>query len=64
MMVKLGKKHGLSLTSLAYTKGTNTPFVLFKVENLTDDSSVLKPLDPRRSLKPFAGQIVEFLETL
>ena len=64
LIVKLGKKHGLTLTSLAYTKGTNTPWVLFKVESLTNNSSVLRPLDPRRDISKLDGKMVEFLEVL
>ena len=64
LVVMLGKKHGLTLTSLAYTKGTNTPWVLFKIESLTNNTSVLKPLDPRRDISNLDGKMVEFLEVL
>jgi len=64
LVVMLGKKHGLTLTSLAYTKGTNTPWVLFKIESLTNNTSVLKPLDPRRDISNLDGKVVEFLEVL
>ena len=64
LIVNLGKKHGLTLSSLAYTKGTNTPWVLFKVESLTNSTSVLRPLDPRRDISNLEGKIVEFLEVL
>ena len=64
LVVSLGKKHGLTLTSLAYTKGTNTPWVLFKVESLTNNTSVLRPLDPRRDISKLDGKMVEFLEVL
>ena len=64
LVVSLGKKHGLTLTSLAYTKGTNTPWVLFKVESLTNNTSVLRPLDPRKDISKLDGKMVEFLEVL
>ena len=64
LIVNLGEKHGLTLNSLAYTKGTNTPWILFKVESLTNSTSVLRPLDPRRDISNLEGKIVEFLEVL
>ena len=64
LVVKLGKKHGLTLTSLAYTQGTTTPWVLFKVESLTNNTSILRPIDPRRDISKFDGKIVEFMEVL
>ena len=62
--VNLGKKHGLSLNSIAFTKGSNTPWVIFKVENLGKNNAILSPIDPRRDIKKFDGKIVEFLEVL
>ena len=64
LIVRLGKKHGLTLSSLAYTKGTNTPWILFRVKSLTNNTSVLTPLDPRRDISNLEGKIVEFLEVL
>ena len=32
--VNLGKKHGLSLNSIAFTQGSNTPWLFFKVDDL------------------------------
>ncbi len=64
LIVRLGKKHGLTLSSLAYTKGTNTPWILFRVVSLTNNTSVLTPLDPRRDISNLEGKIVEFLEVL
>ena len=40
----LGKKHGLSLNSIAFTRGTNTPWVIFKVDDLGNNTAILSPI--------------------
>ena len=62
--VSLGKKHGLSLNSIAFTQGTNTPWVIFKVDDLGNNSAILSPIDQRRDIKELEGKIVEFMEVL
>ena len=62
--VSLGKKHGLSLNSIAFTRGTNTPWVIFKVDDLGNNSAILSPIDQRRDIKELEGKIVEFMEVL
>ena len=60
----LGKKHGLSLNSIAFTRGTNTPWVIFKVDDLGNNSAILSPIDQRRDIKELDGKLVEFMEVL
>ena len=62
--VSIGKKHGLSLNSIAFTRGTNTPWVIFKVDDLGNNSAILSPIDQRRDIKELDGKIVEFMEVL
>ena len=62
--VSLGKKHGLSLNSIAFTRGTNTPWVIFKVDSLGNNKAILSPIDQRRDIKELDGKIVEFMEVL
>ena len=62
--VSLGKKHGLSLNSIAFTRGTNTPWVIFKVDELGNNTAILSPIDQRRDIKELEGKIVEFMEVL
>jgi len=62
--VNLGKKHGLSLNSIAFTQGTNTPWVIFKVDDLGNNRAILSPIDQRRDIKELDGKIVEFMEVL
>ena len=62
--VSIGKKHGLSLNSIAFTRGTNTPWVIFKVDDLRNNSAILSPIDQRRDIKELDGKIVEFMEVL
>ena len=62
--VSLGKKHGLSLNSIAFTQGTNTPWVIFKVDELGNNTAILSPIDQRRDIKELDGKLVEFMEVL
>ena len=62
--VNLGKKHGVTFNSIAFTRGTNTPWVIFKVDDLGNNTSILSPIDPRRDLNELDGKIVEFMEVL
>ncbi len=62
--VSLGKKHGLSFNSIAFTEGTDTPWVLFKVDDLGNNNAILSPIDPRRDIEKLDGKIIEFMEVL
>ena len=62
--VNIGKKHGLSFNSIAFTRGTNTPWVLFKVDDLGNNNAILSPIDQRRDIKELDGKLVEFMEVL
>ena len=43
--VPLGKRHGIKLSSLAVTKGEQTPFNILRVEKVLENKSVLIPLN-------------------
>ena len=62
--VNIGKKHGLSFNSIAFTRGTNTPWVIFKVDDLDNNNAILSPIDQRRDIKELDGKLVEFMEVL
>ncbi len=64
LYVRLGKKHGVSFNSIAFTKGINTPWVIFKVDDLENNNAILSPIDPRRDIKELDGKLVEFMEVL
>ena len=64
LKVNIGKKHGLSLNSIAFTRGTNTPWVIFKVDDLDNNNAILSPIDQRRDIKELDGKLVEFMEVL
>ena len=64
LKVNIGKKHGLSFNSIAFTRGTNTPWVIFKVDDLDNNNAILSPIDQRRDIKELDGKLVEFMEVL
>ncbi len=62
--VNIGKKHGLSLNSIAFTRGKSTPWVIFKVDELENNNAIISPIDQRRDIKELDGKLVEFMEVL
>ena len=59
--VPLGKRHGIALSALAVTKGDQTPFNILSVEQVSDNKSVLIPLNNTVEINKFNGKSVQFL---
>ena len=59
--VPLGKRHGITLSALAVTKGEQTPFNVLSVEKVLDDRSVLIPLNNSVEINEFNGKSIQFL---
>ena len=59
--VPLGKRHGIALSALAVTKGDQTPFNILSVEQVSDNKSVLIPLNNTVEIYKFNGKSVQFL---
>ena len=59
--VPLGKRHGITLSSLAVTKGDQTPFNIFRVEKVLDNKSFLVPLNDSVEVNKFSGKSIQFL---
>ena len=59
--VPLGKRHGITLSSLAVTKGDQTPFNIFRVEKVLENKSFLVPLNDSVEVKKFSGKSIQFL---
>ena len=57
----LGKRHGITLSALAVTKGDQTPFNILSVEKVLDDRSVLIPLNNSVEINEFNGKSIQFL---
>ena len=59
--VPLGKRHGITLSSLAVTKGDQTPFNIFRVEKVLENKSFLVPLNDSVEINKFSGKSIQFL---
>ncbi len=59
--VPLGKRHGITLSSLAVTKGDQTPFNIFRVEKVLENKSFLAPLNDSVEVNKFSGKSIQFL---
>ena len=59
--VPLGKRHGINLSSLAVTKGDQTPFNIFRVEKVLENKSFLVPLNDSVEVNKFSGKSIQFL---
>ena len=59
--VPLGKRHGITLSSLAVTKGDQTPFNIFRVEKVLVNKSFLVPLNDSVEVNKFSGKSIQFL---
>ena len=59
--VPLGKRHGITLSSLAVTKGDQTPFNIFRVEKVLENKSFLVPLNDSVEVNKFSGKSIQFL---
>ena len=56
----LGKRHGITLSSLAVTKGDQT-LNIFKVEKVLENKSFLAPLNDSVEVNKFSGKSIQFL---
>lgn len=59
--VPLGKRHGITLSSLAVTKGDQTPFNIFRVDKVLENKSFLVPLNDSVEVNKFSGKSIQFL---
>ena len=62
--VPLGKRHGIKSSTLAVTKGEQTPFNVLRVEQLSENKSVLVPLNNALEFSKLNGQSIQFLDNL
>ena len=62
LTVDIGRRNGLSRSSVAFVDDPGDSFALLEVLELGERSARLRPLDPTRSLSSFAGRRVYFLE--
>lgn len=58
----VGRRQGLSRGSIAFTADRDTSTEMLEVVELSAERVVLRPLDPGRPAKEFAGRPVRFLE--
>lgn len=58
----VGRRQGLSRGSIAFTADRDNSTEMLEVVELSAEKVVLKPLDPGRSAKAFAGRPVRFVE--
>ena len=59
--VPLGKRHGITLSALAVTKGDQTPFNILSVEKVLENKSVFVPLNNSVEVNKFSGKSIQFL---
>ncbi len=59
----VGRRQGLTLGSIAFTADGDASTEMLEVVGLTANGATLKPLDPNRPAKAFAGRPVRFVET-
>ncbi|MCH2076586.1 MAG: flagellar assembly protein T N-terminal domain-containing protein [Rhodobacteraceae bacterium] len=63
LTVGIGRRQGLTRTSLAFIDDPRSSFGLLEVVELTNTSARLRPLDPTRASQSFVGRRVYFVET-
>lgn len=61
--VGIGRRHGLSQGAVAFTADRDASTELLEITALEADAAILRPLDPQRPAKAFAGRAVQFLDT-
>ena len=62
--VPLGKRHGIKSSTLAVTKGEQTPFNVLSVEQVSENKSVLVPLNNALEFSKLNGQSIQFLDNM
>ncbi len=60
--VPLGTRHGIKSSALAVTKGEQTPFNVLRVEQVSENKSVLVPLNNALEFSKLDGQSIQFLD--
>lgn len=63
LTIPVGLRHGVTKGSLAFVNDKNDSFGILEIVKLSQNKTVLKPLDPTRSAQSFDGMQVYFLET-
>ncbi|MEO0677257.1 MAG: flagellar assembly protein T N-terminal domain-containing protein [Pseudomonadota bacterium] len=63
LSVPLGRRHGLTKTSLAFVDDGAASIGLLEIVTLGERTATLKPLDPRASAGSFAGREIYFVGT-
>ena len=59
--VPLGKRHGIKVSALAVTKGEQTPFNVLRVDQVSENKSVLLPLNDALEFGKLNGKSIQFL---
>lgn len=62
IVAPVGKRQGLTRGSIAFTADADASTEMLEVVELGNDRVVLRPLDPGRGAKAFAGRPVRFVE--
>ena len=62
--VPLGKRHGIKLSTLAVTKGEQTPFNILRVEKVLESKSILIPLNNTLEFSKLNGKSIQFLGSM
>ena len=62
--VPLGKRHGIKVSTLAVTKGDQTPFNVLRVDQVSDNKSVLIPLNDTLEFSKLNGKSIQFLSNM
>lgn len=62
--VPLGKRHGITMSTLAVTKGEQTPFNVLRVAQISENKSILEPLNNSIKLNKLNGQSIQFLDNM
>ena len=62
--VPLGKRHGIKVSALAVTKGEQTPFNVLRVDQVSENKSVLIPLKDALEFSRLNGKSIQFLGSM
>ena len=62
LSVPIGRRHGLSRATIAFTADRDTTSTLLEIVELSANRAVLRPLDPGLSPTALAGRPVRFIE--
>lgn len=62
LSVPIGRRHGLSRATIAFTADRDTTSTLLEIVELSADRALLRPLDPGLSVAALSGRPVRFVE--